>query len=190
MAHVAVVYFSANGHTQQVAHAIADGVRSVLGCTVNMLRIEGQDIKEGRWENAEIVAELAKADAIVFGTPTYMGGIAGQYKAFIDGCSSIWYRQLWKDKLAAGFTHSLGLSGDKLNTLNSLYINAMQHGMVWIGNASMPEGNQPEHANRLGSTSGAMAQSNMDQPTIGEGDRKTAVLFGRRIAESAVRWTK
>ncbi len=89
------------------------------------------------------------ADAIVFGTPTYMGGYAGQFKAFIDACGGIWYQQGWKDKIAAGFTHSQGLSGDKLNTLSGLMINGMQHGMIWVGTGVTPEGATPDKTKQV-----------------------------------------
>ncbi len=116
-----------------------------------------------------------------------MGGYAAQFKAFIDGASGVWFQLGWKDKLAAGFTHSLGLSGDKLDTLIGLVINAMQHGMIWVGPGLMPEGTTPDKINRIASFTGLMAQSNMDQPNIGEGDRKTAVLLGERVAQTAAR---
>lgn len=188
MTKIAIVYFSATGHTQQIAEAIADGAKSVAGTEVSLLRIVGEDIHEGRWKNDTIVQTLNAADAIVFGTPTYMGGYSGQFKAFIDACGGIWYQQGWKDKIGAGFTHSQGLSGDKLNTLAGLMINCMQHSMIWVGTGVMPEGATPDKTNRLSSYSGAMAQSNMDQPNIGQGDRQTAVILGLRVAEVAQRW--
>lgn len=188
MTKIAIVYFSATGHTHQVAEAVMEGANSVAGMEVTLLRIVGEDIKEGRWKNDAIIQALNSADAIVFGTPTYMGGYAGQFKAFIDACGGIWYQQGWKDKIGAGFTHSQGLSGDKLNTLAGLMINGMQHGMIWVGTGVMPEGATPDRTNRLSSYSGAMAQSNIDQPNIGPGDRQTAVLLGKRVAEVAKRW--
>ncbi len=190
MTSVAIVYFSAAGHTQQVAEAVAEGAKSVAGTDVALLRIVGEDIEKGRWKNDAIVNALNAADAIVFGTPTYMGGYAAQFKTFIDACGGIWYQQGWKDKIGAGFTHSQGLSGDKLNTLSGLMINAMQHSMIWVGTGVMPEGATPEKTNRLASYTGGMAQSNMDQPNIGLGDRQTAVLLGKRVAEAAARWNK
>lgn len=185
---VAIVYFSATGHTQQMAEAVADGARSVNGIEAKLYRIVGTDIQDGRWRNDEILTELTSANAIVFGTPTYMGGVSGQFKSFIDACSGLWYQQAWKDKLAAGFTHSLGLSGDKLLTLSSLMIQAMQHGMIWVGPAVLAAGSTPDKINRLASYSGAMAQSNMDQPNIGPGDREAAVQLGKRVAHACLRW--
>ena len=190
MTSIAIVYFSATGHTQQVAEAVAEGAKSLAGAIVTLYRIVGEDIEHGRWKNESIVEALNAADAIVFGTPTYMGGYSAQFKAFIDACGGIWYQQGWKDKIGAGFTHSQGLSGDKLNTLSGLMINSMQHSMIWVGTGVMPEGSTPEKTNRIASYSGAMAQSNMDQPNIGPGDRQTAIALGKRVAEASLRWNR
>lgn len=187
---VAIVYFSAQGHTHQIAEAVAEGAKGVAGTTAELVRIAGADITEGRWKNPAVFAQLAAADAIVFGTPTYMGGYAVQLKAFIDAASEIWMKLGWKDKVAAGFTHSQGLSGDKQNTLTSLWVNAMQHGMVWVGLGELTEGTGPDKVNRLTSFGGAMAQTDWGQNQVNDGDRKTAVILGKRVAEAAARWTK
>lgn len=187
---VAIVYFSAQGHTHQLAEAVAEGARGAPGTTVEMLRIVGDDIAGGRWKNPAALAKLAAADAIVFGTPTYMGGVSAQLKAFIDAASEVWAKLGWKDKVAAGFTHSQGLSGDKLNTLAGLWVNAMQHGMVWVGLGELVEGAAADKVNRLGAYGGAMAQTDPGQATVNDGDRKSAVILGRRVAETATRWAK
>jgi NAD(P)H dehydrogenase (quinone) len=187
---VAVVYYSSTGHTHELALAVGEGAASVSGTTVEVIRLQDADIQNGRWKNDEQTAKLNAADAIIFGTPTYMGGYSAQMKAFIDACAGIWFRQGWKDKLAAGFTHSQGLSGDKLNTLQGLIVNAMQHGMVWVGTGTMVEGPAPENVNRLSSYTGAMAQTFPGDAPVNSGDRKTAVALGKRVAEAAVRWAK
>lgn len=187
---VAIVYFSAQGHTHQLAEAVAEGAKSVTGTTVEVIRIVGEDIVHGRWKNPEALSKLTAVDAIIFGTPTYMGGYSAQMKSFIDAASEVWFKLGWKDKLAAAFTHSLGLSGDKLNTLQGLWINAMQHGMVWVGLGELVEGTGADKVNRLSCYSGAMAQTDWGQEKVNEGDRKSAVILGKRVAETAVRWVK
>lgn len=187
---VAIVYFSAQGHTHQIAEAVAEGAKGVSGTTVELVRLVGSDITEGRWKNDAALATLTAADAIIFGTPTYMGGYSAQMKAFIDAASAVWSKLGWKDKLAAAFVHSGGLSGDKLNTLQSLWINAMQHGMVWVGLGEMVEGTGPDKVNRLSAFSGAMAQTDWGQDAVNDGDRKTAAILGKRVAEAAARWAK
>ncbi|MBA4067583.1 MAG: flavodoxin family protein [Isosphaera sp.] len=187
---VAIVYFSAQGHTHQLAEAVAEGARGVAGTAAELVRIVGDDIAGGRWKNPTALAKLSAADAIVFGTPTYMGGYSAQMKAFIDAASEVWMRLGWKDKLAAGFTHSQGLSGDKLNTLAGLWVNAMQHGMAWVGPGELVEGTGPDQVNRLGAYGGAMAQTDYGQDKVNPGDLKTAGILGKRVAEAAARWAK
>jgi NAD(P)H dehydrogenase (quinone) len=187
---VAIVYFSAQGHTHQIAEAVAEGARSVGGTTVELIRLVGEDITNGRWKNPAVFAKLAAADAIVFGTPTYMGGYSAQMKAFIDTASEVWMKLGWKDKVAAAFTHSQGLSGDKQNTLTSLWVNAMQHGMIWVGLGELVEGTAADKVNRLSAYGGAMAQTDWGQDRVNDGDRKTAAILGQRAAEAAARWAK
>jgi len=189
MARVAVVYFSGSGHTHLMAEAVAQGAASVGETTVDLLRITGEQITNGRWRDDGVMDVLNRADAIVFGSPTYMGGVAAQFKAFVDAASGIWFQQGWKDKLAGGFTHSGSPSGDKQGTLLYLAINAAQHGMVWVGSAEMPDATG---VNRLGSFLGVMGQSPLDTsgapPTLDAGDRETARRYGQRIAQIAQRW--
>ena len=188
MPSVAIVYYSSQGHTHAIAEAVADGATGVAGTTVSLLRLNDADIQNGRWANDATTAACNAADAIVFGTPTYMGGYSAQMKAFIDACGGIWYQQGWKDKIAAGFTHSQGLSGDKLNTLQGLVINSMQHGMIWVGTGLMVEGPNPNDTNRLSSYTGAMAQTFPPTNPVTDGDKKTAAALGKRVAEAAARW--
>lgn len=195
MATVAIVYFSGSGHTHLMAEAVAAGASRVPGTTAELLRITGEQIVNGRWEDATILEKLSQADAIVFGTPTYMGGVAAQFKAFLDAASNAWFTQQWKDKIAGGFTHSSSLSGDKQGTLLSLAINAAQHSMVWISAGELPSQyvGSDEGVNRLGSFLGVMGQSTLDMSgapaTIESGDRLTAEHYGQRIAQAVHRWS-
>ena len=187
---VAIVYFSAQGHTHQLAEAVAEGAKGVSGTSVELVRLVGSDIAEGRWKNQPALDTLTAADAIVFGTPTYMGGYSAQMKALVDAASEVWMRLGWKDKVAAAFTHTQGLSGDKLNTHAGLWVNAMQHGMVWVGLGELVEGTGPDKVNRLGAYGGAMAQTDYGQEKVNPGDLRTATILGRRVAEAAARWAK
>ncbi|MGG6268454.1 flavodoxin family protein [Leptolyngbya sp. AN03gr2] len=190
MTKVSIVYFSGTGHTHLMAEAIAAGVQRVEGATAELIRIVGSDIVEGRYQNQEVLDKLSASDAIVFGSPTYMGGIAAQFKAFIDAASSVWFVQGWKDKIAGGFTHSGSPSGDKQGTLLYLAINASQHSMIWVGNSEANNGT----VNRLGAYMGVMGQSTPDMsgaPAENDpSDQKTSELYGERIAIAAQRWKK
>ncbi|MBI3239672.1 MAG: flavodoxin family protein, partial [Flavobacteriia bacterium] len=97
-----------------------------------------------------------------------------------------WYKQLWKDKLAAGFTNSSTLNGDKLNTLQQLSIFAAQHSMIWISTGILPtfeNDRQTASPNALASYLGLMTLSDNAIETVNPpSDLETAYLFGQRIA--------
>ncbi|WP_461534912.1 flavodoxin family protein [Spongorhabdus nitratireducens] len=182
---VAVVYHSENGHTEKQAMHVVKGINNINGVTGRLIKAESVT------ENPET---LNTADGIIFGSPTYLGNVSARFKAFMDATSGIWFGQQWKDKVAAGFTNSQSLAGDKLATLLSLTVFAAQHGMIWIGQSAMngsangDHGN-PEVINRTGTMLGAVAQSD-DAPaeiTPPAGDLKTAEMLGQRVAGIALR---
>lgn len=204
MAKVAILYHSGRGHTTRLAKAVFEGAEKVSDTEVKLIAIKE---KVECSEIALICAEdqsldcwdyLNKADAIIFGSPTYMGSISSPFKKFMDMTSKIWFKQAWKDKLAAGFINSGWPSGDKLNSMMQLVIFAAQHGMMWINPAVIPGNlmkNDPEcsELNRLGSFMGTMALSPFDQSAEvapPECDLKTARLLGEKVALSAKRWIK
>ena len=154
MSHVVVVYHSGYGHTQRMAQSVASGA----GAELIAIDADG-NLPEGAWE------KLAAADAIIMGSPTYMGSVSWQFKKFADASSKPWFGQAWKDKLFAGFTHSASMNADKLSTLHYLFTLAMQHGGVWVGTGMMPSNSKAakrDDTNYMGSFSGAMAQSPSD----------------------------
>lgn len=185
MTKIAVVYHSGYGHTGMQAQAVARGARKVAGAEVILLTSE----EAQQWEL------LADADAIVFGSPTYMGSASAQMKVFMEASSKLWYSRDWKDKIAAGFTTSASQSGDKLNTLIQFAVFAAQHGMIWVGQDIMPGNNSSTGSvndlNRLGGFLGAMAQANSDQgPDVAPiaSDLLTAEHLGERVATIAKRF--
>ncbi len=184
---VAIVYHSGYGHTERQAQAVAQGATSVPGTIVRLLATAEAQM--------DLLA-LDAADAIIFGTPTYMGGPSAAFKAFMEASSKVWADSLrWRDKLAAGFTSSQCMNGDKLNTLMSLAIFAAQHGMQWVGLDLYGGWNSrtggPEDLNRLGSWLGAMAQCDADlsaEQAPPQSDLRTAEHLGRRVALLARQW--
>ena len=181
MNEVVVVYHSGYGHTQRMAQAVARGA----GATLLAIDAEG-NLPAGGWE------QLKAADAIIFGSPTYMGSVSWQFKKFADASSRQWFAQEWKDKVAAGFTNSAGMSGDKFNVLVTLFTLAMQHGMIWVSQGLMPsqsKGAKRDDVNYLVSYSGAISQSAADAgaDAMAPGDLETARLFGKRVAEVTAR---
>ena len=182
MAKVAVVFHSGYGHTQKMAQSVAAGAEAEL------IAIDADgNLPAGGWE------ALAAADAIIFGSPTYMGSVSWQFKKFADASSKPWFSLAWKDKVFAGFTNSASMNGDKQSTLNYLCTLAMQHGGIWVGLGVMPSNSkaaQRNDPNFLGSSSGAMAQSPSDAGAseMLPGDLETAQAFGQRVAEVAARF--
>lgn len=187
MSTISIVYFSGSGHTTKLAEAVATGAAAVAGTTTRLIALSGDDIVKGRYENEAVLAQLDASDAIILGTPTYMGGPAAQFKAFADATGGRWFSAAWRDKLAAGFTVSSSPSGDKQGTLGYLFTLAMQHGMVWVGLGELPM--QPDGTNRLGSFSGVMAQAGFEAPEVSPNaaDKATGHRLGRRVATLAAR---
>ena len=187
---ISVIYFSGTGHTTKLAEAVAQGAAAVAGVKTNLIAVSGDDINKGRYANDEVFARLDASDAIIFGSATYMGGPAAQFKAFADACGGKWYAGAWRDKIAAGFTVSMGASGDKLSTLHYFFTLAMQLGMIWIGLPELPMNDKG--INRLSSYSGVMAQAGQEPPDVAPNaaDKLTGELLGRRVAEYAVKLKK
>ncbi|GAC1606714.1 MAG: flavodoxin family protein [Ramlibacter sp.] len=181
MATVAIVYHSGYGHTQRMAQAVAEGSAG------HLIAIDADgNLPAGGWE------QLKAADAIIFGSPTYMGNASWQFKKFADASSRPWFGQEWKDKLFAGFTNSAAMNGDKLSTLSWMFTLAMQHGGIWVGLGILPSSSKDatrSDPNYLGSYSGAVAQSPSDASAAEmlPGDLETARSLGRRVADVAGR---
>jgi NAD(P)H dehydrogenase (quinone) len=187
---VKVVFHSASGNTRALAEAVHAGAAQFADA--ELLEIKGEDIEAGRFKNEDFLARLDGADAIILGSPTYMGMVSGQLKCFLDATSGRWMGGAWNGKLAAGFTTSLGLSGDKQSMLSYLATFACQHGMVWVGcdapNGLFSGASMEEATNRLSSNTGVMSQVNFGpeyKPT--PGDLKTGSLLGERVAKLAAR---
>lgn len=182
MTRIAVVYYSNyRGATEALARAIARGAAAVPGTEVSVLRVEDVD---GHWQS------LHDADAVIFGSPTYIGGPAARFKQFIEQLAGeVWLKRLWTNKIAGGFTVSAGRSGDKLACLEQMVMYAAQLGMIWVpmritgGNYSS-KGSE-EDLNRMAGYLGVMAQANIDEPpelAPPPADIRTAELHGEHVA--------
>ena len=176
MAKIAVVYHSGYGHTQRIAQTVAEGADA------DLLAIDADgNLSEADW------ATLGEADAIVFGTPTYMGGPSWQFKKFADASSKAWFTRAWQDKFFAGFSVSASLNGDKGQTLAYLNALASQHGGLWVSLGMMPANTKAatrNDVNNLGGSVGLMMQAPSDAgaDAIPAGDVQTAHQFGERVA--------
>ncbi|MES2071819.1 MAG: flavodoxin family protein [Pseudomonadota bacterium] len=183
---VAIVYHSGYGHTAKQAEAVARGAASVNG--IESLLISVDDIDQ-YWDKLETV------DAIIFGSPTYMGSASAKFKGFMEATSSKVFAKggKWANKIAAGFTNAASRSGDKLAVLQQFTIFAAQHGMHWV-NLGLPPGHNNSKStedalNRHGFFLGAGAQSNADEgpdEAATSADLKTSEHLGARVAKVAL----
>jgi NAD(P)H dehydrogenase (quinone) len=189
-ARIAIVYHSGYGHTGRQAEAVKAGVDQVEGVEALLMTVEEAST---RWD------DLAAAEAIIFGAPTYMASASAPFKAFQDATSKAVMAKgfAWRNKIAAGFTNSGARSGDKLATLIQIALFAAQHGMHWV-NLDLPPANNSttgseEDLNRLGFWLGAGAQSNTDQGSDvapPEADLATARHLGRRVAQTTLQFVR
>ena len=183
---ISIAYHSGYGHTKVLAEAVREGLESVDGTTAHVIDVTS--MTDTAWEL------LNNSDAIIFGSPTYMGAVSGPFKIFMDQTSRIWLNREWQNKLAAGFTGSSSQAGDKFATLSQISTLAAQHGMLWVSLGLLPGNNSStasiDDINRIGGSIGAMAQANADQGgdiAPPQSDRETAKLLGQRVARLAVR---
>ncbi|MBS0197846.1 MAG: flavodoxin family protein [Planctomycetes bacterium] len=192
MATIAIVYHSGFGHTKAIAEHVAKGARAA-GAAVHLVPVADLPPADANRQLGGSWPTLAAADAIIFGTPTYMGTVSAKFKEFMETSSGVWFTQGWKDKLAAGFTNSGGLSGDKLNALTDLAVFAGQHSMIWVSQGlfyTQGSPDDPKTINRLGSWLGLMTQADNAGADVTPpvSDRATAEAFGARVAAAAARW--
>jgi NAD(P)H dehydrogenase (quinone) len=205
MANVAIVYQSKFGHTKTIAEAVGRGAERVDNTILHLMDVDhDMDISNNiiDWET------LDDATAIIFGSATYMGSISSGLKRFFEEVffQGRWTEQVWKDKLAGGFTDSGSRSGDKVNTIFDIVTFAGQMAMLWVPVGDPPgnnwSGGSESDINRLGSSVGLLTQSNGDQTSSNgdqtssngdrakalappEADRQTAERYGERVARLA-----
>ena len=178
---IAVVYHSGYGHTQFIAQAVARGA----GAQLVAIDADG-NLSDADWSG------LDAADAIIMGSPTYMGNVSWQFKKFADASSRRWFTRAWQDKWFAGFSVSASLVGDKGMTLAYLNTLASQHGGLWISLGMAPanaSASTRNDVNNLGGSVGLLVQAPSDAGAdkIPQGDVDTAVKFGERVAAVVAR---
>ena len=173
---IGIVYFSGTGTTRALAEHVQRGVNDA-GATPSMVEIVGTDIVEGRWSNDSLAGNLDGCDALIFGSPTYMGCVSAQLKSFFDAMAPRWYTQAWNGKFAGAFTASSLAAGDKLNCLQDISSFAMQMGMIWVGTGNKIGDNKNTNGFYLGV--GATASSAAE---LTESDTSTAEHLGQRVA--------
>jgi multimeric flavodoxin WrbA len=176
---VAVAYHSGFGHTAVLAEAVAAGA-GAAGAVATLVGVDA--MTDADW------AALDGADAIVFGSPTYMGNVSAAFQSFAERTGRRCQEGTWRDKVAAGFTNSGAKSGDKLQTLTSLAVFAAQHHMHWVNLGLVAGWNSStagaDDLNRLGFFLGAGAQTDVDAgpDAVQDADIRTCTHLGWRVA--------
>ncbi|TNF23051.1 MAG: NAD(P)H:quinone oxidoreductase [Rhodobacteraceae bacterium] len=196
MTRILVLYYSSYGHVRALADAEAEGARSVPGTTVDIRRVP-ETVPEAVRKSAHYIeddtpvatpADLAAYDAIIFGTPTRFGMMAGQMKQFLDQAGGLWAQNALVGKVAAVFASTGSQHGGHEATLLSTHIPLMHFGMLIAGlpytfagqtSAEGILGGAPYGAGTIAGADGALL------PT--ETDLAGARFQGAHVAEIAAR---
>ncbi|HEY0984212.1 MULTISPECIES: NAD(P)H:quinone oxidoreductase [unclassified Schlesneria] len=141
MTKLLVLYYSMYGHIETLSQAIVEGAKSVDGVEVTLKRVpetmssEASQRAGAKLDQAAPVAdpkELSEYDAIIFGTPTRFGNMAGQMRLFLDQTGGLWVKGGLVGKVASVFT-STGTGGGNESTIISFIPTLMHHGMIYVG---------------------------------------------------------
>lgn len=143
---VLVLFYSTYGHIYRMAQAVANGVREVPGADVILKRvpetlpleaIAAMGATEAQKAFAAVpvatVNDLAEADAIIFGTPTRFGNMAGQMRQFLDTTGGLWMQGKLVGKVGSVFASSATQHGGQESTILSFHTTLLHHGMVIVG---------------------------------------------------------
>jgi NAD(P)H dehydrogenase (quinone) len=142
MAKILVVYYSAYGHVEQMAHAVVEGARSVAGCEVMLKRVaelvppevaRQAGMKLDKSVPLASAHELADYDAIIFGTPTRFGNMAAQMRNFLDQTGLLWVQGALIGKVGSVFASTATQHGGHETTITSFHLTLMHHGMILVG---------------------------------------------------------
>ncbi len=196
MAKVLVLYHSAYGHIEQMAEAVAEGVRSA-GAEVAIRRVPETVSEEAAKaayfkldQKAEIatVEELETYDAIIVGVGTRYGRMPSQMAAFLDQTGGLWMRGALNGKVGAAFGSTASQHGGQETTLFSVITNLMHLGMTIVGLPYSFQGQLKLDEITGGSPYGATTIAAGDgsrQPSANELDG--ARFQGKLVAETATK---
>ena len=143
---VLVLFYSTYGHTYRLAQAVADGACEVPGVDLtikqvletlppDVVKAMGATDAQKSFANVPVatVDDLADADAIIFGTPTRFGNMAGQMRQFLDTTGTLWAQGKLVGKVGSVFASSATQHGGQESTILSFHTTLLHHGMVIVG---------------------------------------------------------
>ncbi|MBR8065395.1 NAD(P)H:quinone oxidoreductase [Burkholderia ambifaria] len=197
MAKVLVLYYSSYGHVETMAQQVAEGAKSVPGVEVTLKRVpetipadqaKAIGVKVDQAAPVATVDELPNYDAIIFGTPTRFGNMAGQMRTFLDQTGGLWMKGALVGKIGSVFASTGTQHGGQETTITSFHTTLLHQGMVIVGvpyacsglvNMSEITGGTPYGATTLAGADGSR------QPSANELD--IARYQGKHVAELAVK---
>ena len=197
MAKVLVLYFSAYGHVERMAQAVAEGARSVSGTEVALKRVPDLVSEEaGRKAGMKVdqkapfatVDELSNYDAIIFGTPTRFGNMAAQMRNFLDQTGGLWMQGALVGKVGSVFASTGTQHGGQETTITSFHSTLLHQGMIIVGLpytfAGLLQMDEISGGSPYGATTLAKADGSR-QPS--ENELEGARFQGRHVAEIATK---
>ena len=194
MAKVLILYYSAYGHIETMAHAVAEGVRAG-GASVDIKRVPElvpEDVarkshyKLDQPAPVATIAELADYDAIIVGTGTRFGRMASQMANFLDQAGGLWAKGALHGKVGAAFTSTATQHGGQESTLLSMQVPLLHHGCVIVG---IPFTEPQLSSTRTGGTpyGASHVAGAADDPQPTDDEAVLARALGRRVADIAQR---
>ncbi|MDM0015067.1 NAD(P)H:quinone oxidoreductase [Variovorax sp. J22P168] len=196
MTRVLILYYSAYGHIETMANAVAEGARAA-GASVDIKRVpeivsdevaKAAHYKLNQTAPIAQVSDLEHYDAIIIGTGTRFGRMTSQMAAFLDQAGGLWARGALHGKVGAAFTSTATQHGGQEMTIFSIITNMLHFGMVIVGldygfagqmGLELAHGGSPYGATTIAGGDGSR------QPTTV--DLEGARYQGRRVAETAAK---
>src|SRR6478609_3592824 len=141
MAKVLVLYYSAYGHIEKMANAVAEGARET-GVSVDIKRVpelvplevaKTSHFKLDQPAQVATIEELANYDAIIVGTCTRFGRLSSQMANFLDQAGGLWMKGALHGKVGGAFTSTATQHGGQETTLFSIITNLLHFGMTVVG---------------------------------------------------------
>lgn len=196
MTKVLVLYYSAYGHIEQMAYAVAEGAKSA-GAEVDVKRVpelvpadvaKSSGFKLDQKAPIATVDDLPKYDAVIFGSGTRFGNVTAQLRNFMDQTGGLWMKGSLVGKVGSVFTSSATQHGGQESTILTFIPTLLHQGMIVVGLPYSFAGQSGVDEIKGGSPYGASTITNSDgsrQPSAVE--LEGARYQGRHVAEIAAK---
>ena len=199
MSKVLVLYYSAYGHIEKMAEAVAEGARAVPGTQVTIKRVPElvpDDVAKKSGLKVDQRAPIAKPDelgdydAVIFGTPTRFGNMCAQMRNFLDQTGGLWMKGALIGKVGSVFASSATQHGGQESTILSFHITLLHQGFVVVGLPYSFQGQMRQDEITGGTPYGATTIAAGDgsrQPSANELD--AARFQGKHVAQITAKLT-